>query len=802
MATGTEHTRSGAEALAQAGGREEERLEEGGRPSASGTRDRPSWTEADRLAALDRYEILDTPLEPLFDEIVQLAADVCEAPIAVVNFVAQERQWFKAEVGIDARELPLDVSICRHAILQPGLFVVPDLAADSRFASNPLVDQAGGLRFYAGVVLETPEGLPVGTICVLDTRPRPDGLASQQARVLKALARQVMTELELRVSLAEQAATKRAMRENAERVQLALDAGAIIGTWFWDLPADRFNIDEQFARSFGIDPARASHPLSLDEVIETVHPYDKEGLAAAIKAAIARGGPYAHQYRVRRADGNYYWIEANGHVQHSADRTPVSFPGVLIDVEEQRALRTERDRAMRLLETFAEAVPGVVYAKDRDGRMLVANRGTTELIGKPPEFYLGKTDVEFLADKAEALAVMANDRRIMETGVPEQLEEVLHLPDGNAAVWLSTKAPLRNEAGKVIGLIGSSVDITERRRAEERERLLAREVDHRAKNLLGVVQSMVQLTRADSTAEFKEAVAGRIQALARAHSLLAAGRWEGVNLSQLVAEELAPFNQGGERLAISGEPLRLNPAASQSLALAIHELATNASKYGSLSCPTGRLEVSWRLLQGEGESFELSWIESGGPLVTAPQKRGFGSTVIQSSIERQLGGTLQLGWLEEGLRCRITLPLGQIIEGEVSSPGEPARALPPTASKLSPGGRTVLIVEDEPLISLEMQAMVEAMGYNVLGPAPSVAEAQELLKGQRPDIAVLDVNVRGESSDSIARALTALRVPFVYCTGYAEPGKLPAPDSAKLPKPVDPAALRAALARLVAESSS
>ena len=424
------------------------------------------WSEADRLAALERYAILDTPLEPLFDELVDLAADVCETPIAVVNFIADERQWFKAEKGIGARELPLDVSICRHAILQPGLFVVPDLTQDERFANNPLVTQAGGLRFYAGALLESPDGFPLGTLCVLDTRPRPAGLGARQARVLTALAQQAMSELELRRNIAERELAERAMREHAQRVELALDAGAIIGTWFWDLPTDQFTIDEQFARSFGIDSRRTGDRLSLDQVIETVHPDDKDGLAAAIEQAIARGGPYAHQYRVRRADGNYYWIEANGRVHHSEDGTPLSFPGVLLDVEEQRSLQAERDRAKRLLESFVEAVPGVVYAKDRQGRMLVANRGTTELIGKPPEMYLGKTDAEFLDDPAQARAVMENDRRIMASGIPEQLEEEVCLADGTPVVWLSTKAPLKDEAGRVIGLIGSSVDITARRRAE------------------------------------------------------------------------------------------------------------------------------------------------------------------------------------------------------------------------------------------------------------------------------------------------------------------------------------------------
>lgn len=158
----------------------------------------PGWTESDRLAALLRYGILDTPKEPEFEDIVRLAGDVFEAPIAVVNLIASDRQWFKAEIGIGARELPLDVSICAHALLQDDMFIVPDTLLDSRFDNNPLVQAEGGLRFYAGALLRTEEGLPLGTVCVLDHKPRPEGVTARQRLMLEVLARQVMTQLDLR----------------------------------------------------------------------------------------------------------------------------------------------------------------------------------------------------------------------------------------------------------------------------------------------------------------------------------------------------------------------------------------------------------------------------------------------------------------------------------------------------------------------------------------------------------------------------------------------------------------------------
>jgi PAS domain S-box-containing protein len=184
----------------------------------------PAWDERERLAALERYAILDTPREPEFDDIARLAADIFEAPIAVVNLIAEGRQWVKAEVGIGADELPLDVSICAHAILQRGIFVVPDTTKDDRFAANPLVTGAPGLRFYAGALLETPEGLPLGTVCVLDVAPRPEGISARQRLTLEVLARQVMTQLELRRAIAMRDAEIARGQASEERLGLVVDS--------------------------------------------------------------------------------------------------------------------------------------------------------------------------------------------------------------------------------------------------------------------------------------------------------------------------------------------------------------------------------------------------------------------------------------------------------------------------------------------------------------------------------------------------------------------------------------------------
>ena len=252
----------------------------------------------------------------------------------------------------------------------------------------------------------------------------------------------------------------------SERLQLALDAGAIIGTWVWDIALNRVTADPRFARTFGLSPEECLAGLTLEETFSSIHPDDLGRVADDIQQAMNLGGAYRSEYRVRQQDGHYRWVEANGHVEIDAQGRASRFPGVLMDIESRRRAEADRDRVSALLRTFTAAVPGVVYAKDLQGRMLVANHGATRLIGKPPEFYLGKTDLEFLEDKDQARQVMATDQRVMRGGQAVQIEEQVNMPDGSAAFWLSHKAPLLDEAGEVIGLIGSSIDVTARREAE------------------------------------------------------------------------------------------------------------------------------------------------------------------------------------------------------------------------------------------------------------------------------------------------------------------------------------------------
>jgi two-component sensor histidine kinase/DNA-binding response OmpR family regulator len=252
-------------------------------------------------------------------------------------------------------------------------------------------------------------------------------------------------------------------------------------------------------------------------------------------------------------------------------------------------------------------------------------------------------------------------RRQVVSGETEshQAEFRIVRPNGDLRWCIGTAA--RTDANNHLARVsGVTIDITERKEAEERQAILAREVDHRARNALAVVQSIVRLTKANSTDGYKAAVEGRLGALARAHGLLSEFRWQGADLKRLVEDELAPYRTGdGDKIIAAGPDVILQPSAAQTLALAIHELATNAAKYGALSSSTGTIRLRWEL---NHDGLRLLWEENGGPSVVAPSTLGYGTRVVTASVEGQLDGQAQFEWRSEGLRCTMSIPPGTDME--------------------------------------------------------------------------------------------------------------------------------------------
>jgi PAS domain S-box-containing protein len=392
-------------------------------------------------------------------------------------------------------------------------------------------------------------------------------------------------------------------------------------------------------------------------------------------------------------------------------------------------------------------------------------------------------------DKQALSAIVAQD------GPRFEVEFRVVRPNGEVRWCYGAGVVTRDAAGNAVRLNGVIVDITERKRAEERLVLLAREVDHRAKNTLAVVLSVLRLTRAATVDTFVTTVEGRVHALAATHNLLSATRWEGADLARIVEEEMAPYHTTHRRRVVtSGPAVILLPATAQAVALALHELATNAAKYGALSTDTGMLQVAWRVGR---DTLDLEWLEIGGPPTAEPARLGFGLTIVRSSIEAQFRGGVRYEWRPEGLRCALSIPSAQIAAGP-PAPEEEAATTADAPARRSLAGKRLLVVEDELLVSMLIGEILADLGAEVSGPFGRLSDGLTAARSGRFDGAILDLNLAGQGAEPLADLLAARGVPFVFITGYQRESidrrfaNVPA-----LAKPIDAAALESVLLTLL-----
>jgi len=393
---------------------------------------------------------------------------------------------------------------------------------------------------------------------------------------------------------------------------------------------------------------------------------------------------------------------------------------------------------------------------------------------------------------------MARLEAAVAQGMPDagtfQMEIRARRPDGQIRWCICAAAMTADQADHITHVSGVTLDITDLKEAEARRELLAREVDHRARNMLAIVQSIVHMTKAPSINDFVRIVEGRIRALSIAHALLAESRWEGAKLDQVIREELAPYRVGdAERFAISGPQVFLTPATAQAIAIVVHELATNAAKYGALSQGKGKVTVGWEWRRDD--VLRMHWQESGGPPVRPAETDGYGSKVIAASA-RQLGGTTRFDWQPGGLRFAMLMKIGDgSVDDDAAADLEDVNDFEPAAraSQLPAGGQ-ILLVEDEAFVAMMMRDLIAEIGFHVVGPFGKIADAIENLDRHALVAAVLDVNLAGEKIYPLAEQLSGRGIPFVFVTGYAADAiddrfaSVPV-----LQKPVDGAALRRAL---------
>jgi PAS domain S-box-containing protein len=355
---------------------------------------------------------------------------------------------------------------------------------------------------------------------------------------------------------------------------------------------------------------------------------------------------------------------------------------------------------------------------------------------------------------------VAIERLIAQGEVPRDEFRVVR-PDGEIR-WCVGVAAGADKGGNRIS--GVTIDITDRKSAEERQSLLAREVDHRAKNVLAVVQSIVRLTKAQNHESYVSSIEGRIRALSTAHNIIAESQWVGASLRGLVEKELAPYQT--TRIEVRGPDIVLHPSAAQTLALALHELATNAAKYGALSSPSGRLAVTWSSVG----KFELAWSETLGPQLVVPTRKGFGTRIITASIEQQLGGEVRFDWRTQGLVCVISIPNDHTFFAATTSRNSAYTDSVEPDDGFRIQGTRILVVEDESLVAIALCETLSECGFEVVGPCSSVSEAMSAIRSSNLDAAVLDVNLNGEMIYPVAELLADRGIPFIFMTGYGPDG--------------------------------
>jgi PAS domain S-box-containing protein len=441
---------------------------------------------------------------------------------------------------------------------------------------------------------------------------------------------------------------------------------------------------------------------------------------------------------------------------------------LLMDLTDRHRAEMESAQLAAIVVSSDDAI----ISKTLDGRITSWNAGAGRIFGYTAEEIIGQSILRLIPpelqdEEQHIIAKLKRGERI------EHYETVRLTKGGRRVDFSLTVSPLRDKAGNVIGASKVGRDISERKQAERLQRLLIDELNHRIKNTLATVQAIANqsLLHAKSPAEFVASFTGRVQALAKTHALLTQTKLQGAEVMELVREQVLLGAANDGRISCSGPLLMLDTQTTTHLALVLHELATNARKYGALSVPNGQLSVSWQMRTNGDRSLLMLWKESSGPKVSAPRARGFGTTLIEQTL-RGHGGEASIHYGADGLTCEIRLPLPQEVRPSIgisvatSQAGIELSMLQQGSDPRALHGKRVMLIEDEPLVLMDMESILIAAGCEIIGPAGTIEEAKRLVAEADCDIALVDVNLSGSPVDELAAALTRRNIPFAFVTGY------------------------------------
>lgn len=352
----------------------------------------------------------------------------------------------------------------------------------------------------------------------------------------------------------------------------------------------------------------------------------------------------------------------------------------------------------------------------------------------------------------------------LERGMGRQVVSYRYVRGDGSTVWIEeTCIGEFDVAGNLVRVSGLVRDVTARKHVEELQQLLMREFNHRARNMLATIQAMISLTARSQKdiGAFVAEVQSRIRSMARAQELIADSRWTGARIRDIVSEELDPYTgERPEAMTLSGADAVLTPAATMALTMALHELATNAAKYGALSVPEGRVHVAVGRHAGGGVT--LRWSETNGPPVAPPRRRGFGSLLIEGSIRSEIGGTAEVRYRRSGLVCTVEIPESHVVDG--SATGEPDAAVRESPS--APATQRRILLVGDGALERRTRERLEDLGYEVVGPVQAVDDALRLAHDEALGAAILDINLGENDVFPVLDVLSTRNIPIAFVTGY------------------------------------
>jgi len=447
---------------------------------------------------------------------------------------------------------------------------------------------------------------------------------------------------------------RRHEREQSEQLEL-LFAASGLGDFTWDMERGIVTFSERAAAILGA-PAG---PLTVREAMRNlIHPEDIKRVWAEAQAAMSRRISFEVEHRARGPTGDGIWVMGWARAEYDLDGRPLKMLGVIADITKIKAQEVKLRESEARFRVFANCAPAPLWVTDADDRLEFVNQAALDFSGRPGRYRVGSPMQMGRLHPEDLPRLVALRTEYRARREPYEIEVRIQ----NAAdEWRWVRIicrPRHGDDGRFVGYVGMSMDVTESREAEARQRLLMNELNHRVKNTLATVQSIAQQTIREGVeaGAAREVFVDRLLALSAAHNVLTRENWVGADLVEIVAQSIRPHDQAEHpRIRIRGPDARLGPQVAVGLSMALHELATNAVKYGALSVPGGRVWLAWRVAPDHA-AVVLRWRERGGPPVQAPLRRGFGARLLTQGLATELGCPAELLYRPKGLVCTFRAP--------------------------------------------------------------------------------------------------------------------------------------------------